>query len=275
MAFESGRIEGIGFDLVNHLINDVMVMGARPLYVQDCVVCGKADPGLVKRLVSGLARACAAQGAVLTGGETSVQPGVVPGGTYILTASCVGVVDRSKIIDGSRIRPGDVVLGFASNGVHTNGYSLVRRLLQEKPALKRRRVGGRSFWEALLTPHLCYYKMVRGLFGSAALKGLAHVTGGGLRDNLVRVLPPGARALIDLSKIRVLPVFKLIQREGRVPESDMLRTFNLGVGLVAVVPPAAAGRVISHVSRRGGKAYPIGVIERGDRAVVFEGALRL
>ena len=274
LAFEHGRIRSIAHDLVNHLVDDIIAMGAAPFYVQNCIVCGKLDPAVVQTLVRGIADACEAQGCALTGGETSVQPGVVEDGVYILSASAIGVVDKNQIIDGAAIEAGDAVLALASNGLHTNGYTLVRALLENDPALKDREIQGVSFLDAIMRPHLCYYKAIRGLFRDEGLKGIAHITGGGIRDNLSRILPENLNAAIDLPAIQVLPVFKTIRAEGSVAEADMLRTFNLGVGMTLVCARDAVVRILAHLTAAGCRAYPIGQIVRGTKSVDFAGGVR-
>lgn len=275
LALEAGQTRSICFDLVNHLINDIAVMGAEPLAVQDCIVCGKLEPEVVKALVCGMADACRVQGCTLVGGETSEQPGVLAAGTYILSASVVGVVDRSKLVDGSRVREGDVVLAVASNGLHTNGYSLVRKLLEAKPALRAKELAGRSFFEALMEPHLCYLQGIRGLRGNPALHALAHITGGGIGGNLNRVMPEELSAVIDLTRIEVPALFSLIAKEAAVPESDLLRTFNCGVGLTIVCAKDACSSMIAHFSAAGYRAYEIGFVEQGVAPVRFFNSLRL
>ena len=274
LAFEHGSVTSIAYDLVNHLINDIIVMGADPFYVQDCIVCGKLDPPVVKALVGGIADACEAQGCALTGGETSVQPGVVEDGVYILSASAIGVVDRDSIIDGAAIEEGDAVLALASNGLHTNGYTLVRALLKNKPELKDRDIQGVSFLDMILRPHQCYYQPLRGLFKDEGLKGMAHITGGGIQDNLYRILPVTCQAVIDLSLLQVLPIFKTIRAEGLVPEDDMLRTFNMGVGMTLVCVQNSVGRIKAHLQSAGCHAYQIGRIVKGEEGVVFTGKVR-
>ena len=273
LAYRLGRIATIAHDLVNHLINDVMVMGAEPLYMQDCIVCGALDSTIVTQLVSHMAAACREQGCALVGGETSVQPDVVAAGVYILSASAIGVVDKDKIIDGSTITEGDVVVGVASNGLHTNGYTLVRRLLDQHASLKDRPIGGDRFIEVVMRPHKCYYKAVRGLFGCSGLKGLAHITGGGIQDNLCRVLPDYLDASVDLSALKVPEVFRVIRSIGGVPEPDMLRTFNMGIGLTLVCSPEAARDVSAHLTEHGCAASQIGTIEKGTKQVTFDGQI--
>jgi len=275
LAFRFGLLESLCRDLVNHLVNDIAVMGARPLAVQDVIVCGKLERPRVGELVRGMAQACRELGCSLVGGETSEQPGVVPAGTYILAASVVGVVERSLVVDGSAIRPGDALLALGSNGLHTNGYSLVRALIDRDPGLLERRVGDESFRDAIMKPHTSYLRALEGLFGDRALHGMAHITGGGIEGNLRRVLPPEVDALIELGSVRVLPVFDLIRRAGGVADGDMLKTFNLGVGLVAAVDPAAAERVSAHLAAHGTLCYRIGSVQPGSGRVLFSGTLRV
>ncbi len=273
LAFQHGRVRSICFDLVNHLIDDIIVMGARPLALLDCVVCGRLDPQTVPEIVGALAEACRQQECTLVGGETSEQPGVIWPGIYVLTASALGVVERDSIIDGSRIEEGDTVLAVASNGLHTNGYSLVRALIERRPGILRESVDGEPFLEALLRPHTCYYKAVRGLFGMEGLHGMAHITGGGIGGNLNRILPAGLDARIDLDRIRVLPVFRFIRRAAGVEDADMLRTFNLGVGLAVVCAPDAADAVRDHLEGQGCTCYAVGTVVKGGQKVAFRGAL--
>jgi phosphoribosylformylglycinamidine cyclo-ligase len=275
LALQYGRVESLCEDLIHHLINDIIVMGATPLSVQDAIICGQLDGAIVNRIVAGLAAACRAQGCALTGGETSEQPGVLDAGTYILVANAVGVVERAKIVDGSRIAAGDVVLAVASNGLHTNGYSLVRALLAREPALAAVDVAGEPFLDAILRPHRCYYQPVRGLFDRPELHGMAHITGGGIEGNLRRIVPSSLHARIDLGAITPLPIFRVIRERGGVDDADMLRTFNLGVGLTLVVAAAAVDGVRRHLADWDCACWPVGVIEAGgaDGEVVFAGVL--
>jgi len=269
LAFKYGFISSISRDLIHHLINDVMVMGAEPLYVQDCIICSAIDPEVVQTLVEGMADACRAQGCVLTGGETSVQPGVVEDGIYIISASAVGVVDKDRIIDGAAITEGDAVLALASNGLHTNGYTLVRRLLDYRPDLLHQMIGNESFLDIIMRPHTCYYQSVRGLFRHRGLKGLAHITGGGVQDNLNRIMPASLDAAIDLSRLKIPDVFRVIRQQGNITHSDMLRTFNMGVGLIMVSSPEAMDGLMAHLWDKKCEAYPIGEIVEGERRVRF------
>jgi phosphoribosylformylglycinamidine cyclo-ligase len=273
LAFQSDRVEGICRDMINHLIDDCVVMGARPLVVQDAVICGKLDKAIVKRIVAAISAACRDQGCSLTGGETSEQPGVLGPGSYILTSSIVGIAERDLVIDGSRIALGDTVIGVESSGPHTNGYTLIRRLLADNPALAEAEVDGSSFLDRVMESHRCYYQGIRELFPTRVLRGLAHITGGGIKENLNRILPEGASAMIDLGRYRPSALFRRIRDEGKVSDAEMLRTFNMGVGLAAVVASADADAVIAHLGERGFPAFRIGEIVSGSRQVETRGSL--
>ena len=273
LAFELGRPTSLAHDLVNHLINDVIVMGATPLYMQDCIVCGSIDQATVTAIVAGMSDACGKQGCALVGGETSVQPGVVADGIYVLSASAIGVVEKADILDGSAISAGDVVLGVASNGLHTNGYTLVRRLLDTNPDLKEKPVDGEPFIDVVMRPHKCYYKGVRGLFGEPTIKGFAHITGGGIQDNLNRILPSSLDAMIDLAALRIPTVFSIIRNEGNVSDADMLRTFNIGIGLAVVCSPGAVEETVRHLADNECACFPIGSIVEGTKRVRYRGTL--
>ncbi|MBI3618611.1 phosphoribosylformylglycinamidine cyclo-ligase [Candidatus Peregrinibacteria bacterium] len=273
IALEHGHARSLCFDMINHLVNDIAVMGAVPLAVQDAIVCGKLESKTVREIVSGIADACRAQGCVLTGGETSEQPGVLPAGTYIVTSSIVGVVEKAKVIDGSRIRERDCVIGVASNGLHTNGYSLVRALLKKHPALAKKKIGRRTFLETILLPHTCYYQALRGLFDDRSLHGMAHITGSGIGGNLNRILPPQLDAMIDLSQIDILPIFRVIRETANLSDREMLQTFNMGVGLTIVAKRSAAKRIMEHLKRNGHRSSVIGEIIPGTKTVKFRGAL--
>ncbi len=274
IAFAHDRIESVCADMINHLINDIIVMGAKPVFAQDCVVCGKIEPERVTRIVKGIADACKAQDCVLTGGETSEQPGVLPVGTYILTASGIGVVEKDNVIDGSAIREGDVVLALPSNGLHTNGYTLVRKLMDSKPGILNENIDGQSFLDAILTPHLCYFKCIKDLFINSGLHGMAHITGGGIPGNLNRILPKTLDAEIDHALIQILPIFKLIHRYAANTDADMIKTYNLGVGLTAVFDPSNVAAAIAHFAANNVHAYPIGKIVKGKGEVQMKGALQ-
>lgn len=267
LAFQHDRIESVCEDMINHLVNDCIVMGAEPLAVQDLVVCGRMEKSVVTRIVAAISEACRKQECVLTGGETTEQPDVVPAGTYILASSIVGAVNRDRIIDGSAIRVGDAVIAIASSGPHTNGYTLIRDLLASDPSLATRPLSEGTFLDAVLVPHRCYYRALRGLFESGSITGLAHITGGGIRENLDRILPPNVDAAVDLAAYRVSPVFAAIRDAGRVSDEQMMRTFNLGVGMAVVCRQGAAERVIAHLQDHGETAYGIGTIVEGRQVV--------
>ncbi len=273
LALQNNSVETICQDLVGHLINDAIVMGATPLSVQDCIVCGKIEKNVVVKIVSSLAKACKDNGCVLTGGETSEQPGVVEAGTYILSASIVGVVEKNSIIDGSKIKDGDVVLALASSGLHTNGYSLVRKIMAGSPKILKEKVDGQTFIKTILTPHRCYYNSLKGLFGNSELTGLAHITGGGIKENLNRILPQNLNAEINLEKIKILPIFKTLKNYGKLEDQDMLRTFNMGVGITAVVKKSFAAKAIAHLQKFNINTYEIGTITKGSKQVKFHGNL--
>ncbi len=273
LAFAHGRLSSICFDLINHLINDIIVMGAAPAYVQDCIICGKIEPGVVKELVSSMAAACKVQGCALVGGETSEQPGVIESGVYVLGASIVGVVERAKILDGSKIANGDVVLAVASNGLHTNGYTLVRAIIGRNEGTLEDQVGGETFLDAIMRPHMCYWQGLRGLFELDGLHGAAHITGGGVAGNLNRVLPAGLAASVDLGAFKILPIFKHLKDAGELDDADMIKTFNMGVGMTLVVDPASADEVIAHLSEHNLDSYPIGEITKGEKTVNYKGCL--
>ena len=273
LALKYDKLENVCHDLINHLVNDCIVMGAKPLSIQDCIVCGKVEKPIVLRMVSAFAEAAKNNEATLTGGETSWQPGTIPEGTYILTASIVGVVDREKIIDGSKIQDGDVVLALESSGVHTNGISLVRKIIETKPEIENEMVGDKKFIDAVLEPHRPYYSALKDLFGQDGLVGLAHITGGGMQENLNRILPANLDAEVDLSKIRIHPIFKTLKKFGNLEDADMLRTFNMGIGIVAVVKPEFTDTAIVHFKNEGVASYPIGTIKKGYKAIQFTNEL--
>lgn len=273
LAFKYDSVETICQDLINHLVNDCIVMGARPLSVQDCIVCGKVEKPVVLRMVNAFAEAAKNNECTLTGGETSWQPGTIAEGVYVLSASIVGVVEKERTIDGSKIQKGDTVVALASNGVHTNGISLVRKIMEENPAVLKEEVGGKPFIEAVLTPHRAYYKALKDLFTNDGLVGLAHITGGGIGENLNRILPDGLSASIDLSKIRILPVFGTLKKFGGLEDADMLRTFNMGVGITAVVRKEFAEEAMAHIKAQGVEAYEVGTIVEGDKTVTYTGEL--
>ncbi len=269
LAMEFGYTESICHDMINHLVNDIIVMGARPLAVLDTIVCGNAEKDTIKSLVKGVSEACKLNECSLVGGETSIQPLVVDSGVYVLTSSIAGIVEKSKVIDGSKIREGDVVLAVASNGLHTNGYSLIRLLMEKNPQVKLDKIDGITFIEQIMKVHTPYYKAIRELFHKDAIHGMAHITGGGIEGNLCRVIPAGLSATIDLSKIKPLNIFKYIRNSGNISDKEMLHTFNCGVGFTIVVGKDDKDFVMQHV-RKTYDCYEIGVIEKGEQKVRFK-----
>lgn len=272
LAIEYGYSESICHDMVNHLVNDIVVMGAKPLAVLDTIVCGNAEADTIKTLVKGVSDACKENECSLVGGETSIQPLVVDPGVYVLTSSIAGIVERSKVIDGSQIKEGDAVLAIASNGLHTNGYSLVRLLMDKMPQIKLDKIDGLTFIEQIMKPHTPYYRSIKDLFDKDVIHGMAHITGGGIEGKLCRIIPEGLSAKIDLSKIKILDIFKYIRNNGNISDEEMLRTFNCGVGFNIVTNQKDKAAVMHHVSRFY-DCYEIGVIESGDRKVKFENRL--
>ena len=266
LAAQYGKLENVSYDMINHLINDCIVMGARPLTVQDAIICGKMNKEDINKIVKAVADACKKQGCVLTGGETSEQPGVLKAGTYILTSSIVGIVDKKKIIDGSKIKEGDVVISLESSGIHTNGYTLVRKIMKKYPEIVTKK-----FIDTILEPHRCYYSALKDLFDTGWITGLAHITGGGICENLNRILPENLSANIDASKYQILDIFKLIKKTANIDEKEMLRTFNLGVGLTVVAKKEYAKDIIKHMKSHKINAYVIGEIVKGNKTVIVNG----
>jgi phosphoribosylformylglycinamidine cyclo-ligase len=248
VAFLTGVHDTIGLDLVNHCVNDILVQGAEPLFFFDYLATGRLDPDVAVRIVEGLARGCRENGCALLGGETAEMPGFYADGEYDVAGFIVGAVERERLIDGGTIAAGDVLIGIPSSGLHTNGYSLARSIAFDRLGLSvRDRVDelGATVGEALLTPHRSYLPIVRPLLSSGAIKGMAHITGGGITDNLPRILPPGTEAVIRAGSWDVPAIFQWLERAGGVPREDMLRTFNMGVGLILVVAPADVDRAIA------------------------------
>lgn len=272
LAMEYGYTESICHDMINHLVNDIVVMGAKPLAVLDTIVCGNAEKDTIKALVKGVSDACRLNECSLVGGETSIQPSVVEAGVYVLTSSIAGIVERSNVVDGSKIEEGDVVIAISSNGLHTNGYSLVRLLMDKMPQIKLDKIDGLTFIEQIMKPHAPYYKAIKDLFDTGVIHGMAHITGGGIEGNLCRVIPDGLGAIIDLSKLRVLNIFKYIRNIGNISDAEMLRTFNCGVGFNIVVPEKNKDSVMKHVANYY-DCYEIGRIGKSESKIIFENKL--
>ena len=269
LAMEYGYTDSICHDMINHLVNDIAVMGAKPLAVLDTIVCGNAEKDTISALVKGVSDACRENECSLVGGETSVQPAVVEKGVYVLTSSIAGIVEKDRIIDGSVMEEGDTVLALASNGLHTNGYSLVRMLMDRMPEIKLEKVEGMTFIEQIMKPHTPYYKALKGIMGNSGVHGMAHITGGGIEGNLCRVIPDGLSAVIELDRIKTLPVFRFIRQCGNISDREMLSTFNCGVGFILVVQREAADRIEAHLSRYY-DCYEIGCIRAEKQKIIME-----
>jgi len=275
VAAAVGAHDVVGADIVHHCVNDIAVQGAAPLFFLDYIASSQLDPGVLEQVFAGMTRACRALGVALIGGETAEMPGLYAPGDYDLVGFILGVVDRRKILDGRRVRPGDRLLGLASAGLHTNGYSLARKLLFEVagftvetklPELPRP-VGAE-----LLQPHWCYFPLMRPLVEKDWLNAAAHITGGGLTENLPRVLPAGCGAEIRLGRWPLPPLFRLLERLGQLPPDEMLRTFNLGIGMVLVASPRNLPKVEKFLRRRRARFFEIGEVVRGPRAVRYRGS---
>jgi phosphoribosylformylglycinamidine cyclo-ligase len=265
LAFELRRHDTIGIDLVAMSVNDVLVQGAEPLFFLDYYACGKLDVDVAADVVKGIAAGCEQAGCALIGGETAEMPGMYPEGEYDLAGFCVGVVEKSRVIDGRAIVPGDVVLGLASSGAHSNGYSLVRRILaRAKPDLAAP-IDGRTLADAILAPTRIYVKPLLALMQRIEVKGLAHITGGGLVENVPRVLPEAVRAVLEQSAWPRPPLFDWLQREGGVAEGEMHRVFNCGIGMVVIVAEQDATVATEFLAQAGERVHRIGRIEaRGE-----------
>ena len=272
IAFLTGVHHTIGRDLVNHCVNDILVQGARPLFFLDYIATGKLSPETVASIVAGVADGCRENGCVLLGGETAEMPGFYADGEYDVAGFIVGVVDREQVIDGTRITEGDVVLGLPSVGLHTNGYSLARKLFLDVAGYSvatRLEAIGSTVGEALLAPHRSYLRALDGLLDSGQIKGLAHITGGGLTENIPRILPDETAVKIEKDSWPVLPVFKLMEELGNVAEGEMYRTFNMGIGLVIVCSRADGDAIKAHMQQRGEQCYEIGQVARGRHEVTI------
>ena len=271
----------VGGDLVNHCVNDILVQGAEPLFFLDYLSLGKMDPRVVEQLVDGMSRACRKAGCALIGGETAAMPGFYPEGEYDLAGFIVGAVERKSLLTGKAVQHGDTLLGLPSAGLHTNGYSLARKLVFEiarlKPDAYVAEVGNKIGAE-LLKPHLCYITALKSIIARGWVSALAHITGGGIPGNLPRVLPAGVRAQIDLASWPVPPIFKYLAKLGKMDSDALLESFNMGIGMILVVPAAYVGKVEADLKRRREKFFRIGRIEKGDNAkarVVYSGALNM
>lgn len=272
IAFELGIHQTVGADLVNHCVNDIAVQGAAPLFFLDYLATGKLDAEVTEKIVVGLADACRANGCALIGGETAQMPGFYSDGEYDLAGFIVGVVDKDKLITGTKIKIGDVLIGLPSTGLHTNGYSLARKLFFEKAGYKPEQYINAlkdKAGAALMKTHRSYLHVIQKMTGAELIAGMAHITGGGITENLPRVLPKGISAQVDLGSWPILPVFEHLRELGSVEQDEMLRTFNMGIGLIAVVPAEKFKRAKGLLERANEKFYMIGRTVKGDRKVVY------
>jgi phosphoribosylformylglycinamidine cyclo-ligase len=275
VAFMANRHDTVGEDLVNHCVNDILVQGARPLFFLDYLATGRLAPDVAEQIVTGIARGCRANGCALLGGETAEMPGFYADGEYDLAGFIVGAVDRPRIVNGATLAPGDALIGLASSGLHTNGYSLARRIVFDMLGLRVDSVVpelGTTVGDALLAVHRSYLPIIEPLLNEPDLvRGLAHITGGGLTDNLPRIFPEGIGARIDRAAWQVPPLFTFLGTAGHVPRDDMYRSFNMGIGLIVACRAADADRVVGLLRSRGEAATLVGELVSGARAVSYVG----
>ncbi len=272
LAFMMDKHDTVGIDCVAMCVNDIICSGAKPLFFLDYIACGKNVPEKIAAIVSGVAEGCVQSGAALIGGETAEHPGLMPEDEYDLAGFAVGIVDREKVLDNKSIKPGDVIIALPSSGVHSNGFSLVRRALDIENAdltSPRADLGGKSLGETLLTPTRIYVKAVLALIEAVKVKGISHITGGGFYENIPRSLPDGCTAKIDKSAIRIPAIFDVIAKAGNIPERDMFNTFNMGVGMAIIVAKEDADKAIEVLKANGEDAYLIGEVVAGDEGVIL------
>ena len=275
LAILMDKHDTIGIDAVAMCVNDIICCGAKPLFFLDYIACGKNYPEKIAQIVGGVAEGCVRSGAALIGGETAEHPGLMPAEDYDLAGFAVGVVDKKKILDNTRMAAGDVVIALASTGIHSNGFSLCRKVfdIDSNPDtlyVPCDALGGKTVAEALLTPTRIYVKSILALLEQVDVKGISHITGGGFYENIPRSVPDGLCARIRKDSVKVLPIFELIAKQGNIPERDMFNTFNMGVGMSVVVPAAQEELALSILRQHGEDAYVIGVMEAGDRKVILE-----
>jgi phosphoribosylformylglycinamidine cyclo-ligase len=272
IAFEMNVHHTVGGDLVNHCVNDIAVQGAAPMFFMDYLATGKLEPEVAEKIVEGIAEACKHNGCALIGGETAEMPGFYPDGEYDLAGFIVGVVDRERVVNGKTVEAGDIILGLPSNGLHTNGYSLARKLLFEvagyTPETYVNEMKGKVGNE-LMRPHRSYWPILRKLIDGECVSAMAHITGGGITENLPRVLPRGTGAVIELGAWPVLPIFEHMQKLGNVSQDEMLRTFNMGLGMLLVIPAKKFKKAQTLLDRASEKFYTVGRIVKGDRKVTY------
>lgn len=272
IAFLMDKHDTVGIDCVAMCVNDIICCGAKPLLFLDYIACGKNYPEKIAQLVAGVAEGCVQSGASLTGGETAEMPGFYPEDEYDLAGFAVGVVDKEKILDNSKVEEDDTIIALPSSGVHSNGFSLVRKVFDIENAdlkIPREELQGRSLGETLLTPTKIYVKPVLSLLDEVEVKALSHITGGGFYENIPRSLPKGFSAKIRKEDVKVLPIFRLIMEEGNIPERDMFNTYNMGVGMSIVVSPKDVDRALEVLKANGEDAYVIGQVVKGDEGVIL------
>ena len=268
IAFGMGKNDTVGVDCVAMCVNDVICVGAKPLFFLDYIACGKNQPQRIADIVSGVAEGCVQSGCALIGGETAEMPGFYPEEEYDLAGFCVGVVDRDKMIDKTTMRPGDVVIGLASSGVHSNGFSLVRKVFENwDMAAPRPELGGKSLYEALIVPTRIYVKPVLALLEKVSVRGISHITGGGFYENVPRSVPQGFCARIRKDAVKTPAIFELIAKAGSIPERDMFNTFNMGVGMTIVVPAEQADEALGILNAADAEAGVLGEIVESDRRI--------
>ncbi len=273
MAFLMDKHDTVGIDCVAMCVNDIICCGAAPMFFLDYIACGKNYPEKIADIVSGIAEGCVQSGAALIGGETAEMPGFYPEDEYDLAGFSVGIVDREKIIDGSKVAEGDVMIALPSSGVHSNGFSLVRKVFDVESAdLKTpvEELGGKSVGETLLTPTKIYVKPMLDLIAKVDVKAVSHITGGGFYENIPRSLPAGMSAKISKDDVRILPIFKLIEKVGNIPERDMFNTFNMGVGMSVTVAREDAEKALEILRAAGEDAYILGEIVASDEGVILQ-----
>ena len=264
LAMDLNRHDTIGIDLVAMCVNDLLVCGAEPLFFLDYYATGKLNVDIAEQVVTGIGKGCELSGCALTGGETAEMPGMYQGEDYDLAGFCVGIVEKSDIIDGSKVSEGDVLIGLKSSGPHSNGYSLVRKVLEVSNADLTQEIDGKPLADALLAPTRIYVKSLLQLQKEMPVHALAHITGGGLTENLPRVIPEGCRAVIDTNSWEIPEVFRFLQKGGNIAQSEMYLTFNCGVGMVVCVPAEQAERAVARLNELGEEAFVIGHMEAGD-----------
>ncbi|HOL19779.1 MAG TPA: phosphoribosylformylglycinamidine cyclo-ligase [Candidatus Hydrogenedens sp.] len=277
LAIMANKHDTVGIDLVSHCVNDILVQGAKPLFFLDYIAMGKLNPSTIIEVVRGLTLGCGQAGCALIGGETAEMPDVYKPEEYDLVGTIVGIVDRKKIVDGSHIQAGDVILGLASSGLHTNGYTLARKICFEVAKLKLEDTfpgTNQSVYDTLMAPHLCYSKIMQIVMKLADVRGMAHITGGGITENLPRILPENIGAEINLGSWEVPYLFRFLKETGNVDDEEMLRVFNMGLGLLFIIPEEHLPKVLKAFEQAGVTVHIVGKIINGERKVYYKGNLK-